>query len=289
MNIGFIGLGSMGSGVCNNLIKSGHKLLVFDSNENAINTFSQSADLAKSAVEVFEKSEITFLSLPGSVQVEEVCANFLKTNASGKTIIDISTSYPFSTRKLSAMFAEKNACFIDSPLAGSPSQAKSGELVIYVGATKSDFERLIPIFECYSNSVRYSGESGCGNIIKLVNNYFAILYGNLYAELFPAAEKFGLNPEFVYDIIGLTGVNCTPYKIAGNKIAHKNYEKAFGLNLAYKDLTYMKNMYNDVGLPCVMLDAALSMFEKAKELGFGEEDVSAVAKVNELNITKKEE
>ena len=100
--IGFIGLGKMGAGVCHNFVNKGFTVSLYDKNPAAMEQFKEKAKLCDNPVDVFNKSDCTFLSLPSSVQVEELVSFFIKEGVKGKTIIDLSTSYPMSTRKLHA-------------------------------------------------------------------------------------------------------------------------------------------------------------------------------------------
>src|SRR5690606_36316465 len=98
--LGFIGLGRMGGNVCKQLIAQGYSLTVFDISEANMADFARSAKLASERKQIIEESELVFLSLPGSVQVEECIDEFISCGVEGKTIIDLSTSYPLSSQQL---------------------------------------------------------------------------------------------------------------------------------------------------------------------------------------------
>ena len=118
MKVGFIGLGRMGSGVCSNVIKNGYHTTVYDIHESALKKFERKATLADSAEEVFEKSDVTILSLPGYPEVEAITDKFLSIGAENKGVIDISTSYPTSSRKIHKKFKAAGGYYLDAPLTG---------------------------------------------------------------------------------------------------------------------------------------------------------------------------
>lgn len=279
MKIGFIGLGMMGSGVCMNIATKGYETTVFDMNEKALAPFRDKATIASSAEEAFLASDMTFLSLPGSIQVEELAERFLALDVAGKTIVDLSTSYPLSSRTLHEKFKARGCAFADASLTGTPGHAQSGELIVTFGGDRETFERCGEVAACFARSFQYIGDSGAGNIAKLVNNYLAIMYVALYGEIFPLAEKLGIDVGNLFEIIGESGVGCRMYQGAGGKIVRQSYEQGFALNLALKDIGYVKRLFEDYGSPSFILDGGLNAFRSAKARGLGPKDVSEVAKV----------
>jgi len=123
------------------------------------------------------------------------------------------------------------------------------------------------------------GNSGSGNITKLISNYLAIMYICIYSEIFPLAEKLGVNIENVYNIIGESGVNCGLYQIAGRKIISKKYEQAFAIKLAYKDLSYVKQLFEKYTKNTLILDICMDRLKIAMEKGLRNCDISEVAKI----------
>ena len=96
--IGFVGVGNMGKGICHNLIKAGNDVSIFDVSQENMQRFEGEAYLCSSAKEAFERSEVTFMSLPNSNVIEATMDQFFEAGVNGKVVVDISTSYPSSTR-----------------------------------------------------------------------------------------------------------------------------------------------------------------------------------------------
>ena len=279
MKVGFIGLGMMGSGVCMNIVDGGFETTVYDMNEEAMVPFEGKASLAQSIEEVFEHSEITLMSLPSSVQVEAVTNTFLLMGVKGKTVLDISTSFPLSSRAIYEKFKNAGGEFADASLTGTPAQSAAGELIVTFGGDEATFEKVTPVVNTFSKAFQYIGKSGAGNIAKLINNYLAIMYVNLYGEIFPLVEKLDIDVEKLFDIIGESGVGCPMYKGAGKKIVSKSYEHGFALDLALKDAGYVKQLFDSYGSPSFILDGGLSAMKIARQKGLGKKDISEVAKV----------
>jgi len=275
--VGFIGLGRMGSGICNNIIKNGHDTVVFDTNPEAYRNIEERMHAAKDVSEVFSLCEITFLSLPGSIQVEETIGKFMECGVEGKTVIDLSTSYPISSRKIYELFKNNGGYFADSSLSGSPNDSANGNLLVFFGGDKEVYDRWLPLMRTFSREVKYVGASGSGNIAKLACNYLGVMYATLYAEIFPLLEKLGVDINQFYDIIGSTKVDCGVYRFYAPKIVNKTYDMGFSLELALKDITYVKRMFEEYEVPAFILEGGLNLLRTSVKDGKANKDLSECA------------
>lgn len=279
--IGFIGLGKMGAPICENLIKKEYVVTCYDISKENLNRFKKSATIADSIEDVFLNTDIIFMSLPSSNQVEEITSVFLKLKAENKSVIDLSTSYPFSTIKINKKFEEKGWEYSDLSITGTPLQAEKGDITLLFGGSEEEYNKTVKILNSFSKKTYYMGKSGSGNIAKLANNYLAIMYDLLYAEIFPFAEAVGMDVEKLYEVIGESGVNCKLYQSAALKIVKKDFNLSFALELASKDLRYLKAMYEEIDSPSIILDGGMELIELGEKQGFGSEDITILAKVVE--------
>ena len=110
-NVGFIGVGKMGRGMCENIVKKDYPTAVYDADPEALAYFKDKASTKLSSIEVFGASDVTFLSLPNSKVVETIVEEFLEEDVTGKTVVDTSTSYPDSTKELHAKLTAKGGQF----------------------------------------------------------------------------------------------------------------------------------------------------------------------------------
>lgn len=280
MKVGVIGLGRMGGGVCSNIIKKGYKTTVYDVSEQAMKKYEGRAKLAESPEEVFKESAVTLLSLPGFPEVEEVTGKFLNVGVKGKCVIDISTSYPTSTRKIYNSFKSEGGEYLDAPLSGTPVAAAEGTLVVNVGGDEEVYEKYKELISTFSKASHYIGSSGGGNIVKLINNYLSIMYIGLYAEAFPLAEKMGYDVEKLFNIIADSSIDCKNYQNTVPKMCiNKTFDPGFALNFSLKDLTYFKMLYEEYKIPSFILEGGINLFKMGRLMGLGEKDSSEVAKV----------
>ena len=263
MQIGFIGLGNMGRGVCHRLIEAGHALTIYDVSSAAMDRFRSLASLASSPEDVFSESEVTFLSLPNSKVVEETVHKFLSVGVSGKTIIDLSTSNPISTRALYTLLKEHDGNLIDAPLSSGPQQAWEGTMQIVVAGDADQVERYRSLFLSFCTHYDYVGSSGNAHLIKLAKNWAGLLQAMLYAQLYPTMEQLGIPAKELYRILDNHVLSNWIFQFYGKKFVEQSYPLDFALSLGYKDICYMRDLCQSVGAPAYMLDGAIHLCEDA--------------------------
>ena len=277
--IGFVGLGRMGGGMAANLSKSATNLTLYDLSPEKRDEYSGSYRVVDDVEALFGEVDILCLSMPGSPEVEVVVGGFLETGVAGKSVIDFSTSLPSSTKLLHTGMQEAGGHFLDAPLSGGPQNAQEGTLNVMVGGEKEVYERHRPIFDAVATNVFYIGESGSANIIKLATNFLAIQYNVLYAEILPLVEKLGVDPQILFDIVSVSGANSKMFQLFAPKMIGMEFPISFQLNLAAKDLNYLKQIFENNELPSTMLDASLEIFEEASSMGIMEGDTAELVRV----------
>ncbi len=264
-NIGFIGLGNIGRGICKNIIKGGYPVTAYDMNPQAMARFEGKAVMAASPVEVLQKSEIVFFSLPDSKAVGGVMEQFFHEGVAGKTIVDTSTSYPLATKELFSKTESMGGYYVDAPLLAGPAEADAGILEICVGGRKADFDRLTPIFDTYCSKYTYIGESGSGHLAKLAINFVGGVYSACLAQAFPVMEKLGIARDQLYNIFDCEPLANGVFRFYGKKFAERNWHLDFALKLAMKDYYYVKQLHDDLGVEGFLLDSTIRMCEMALE------------------------
>lgn len=278
-NIGFIGLGSMGRGMCDNLIRKGYPVSAYDINRASLDAFRDRAFLAKSNLDVFIASDVTFLSLPSSAVVESVVADFLKHGVAGKTVIDASTSFPESTKALYAAFREQGGQFIDAPLLGGPADTAAGNAPCMISGDQDAVEAVQPIVASFADPIHYFGAIGSAHTVKLAMNFTGLMYATLLAQMFPLMEKMGIDTQNLYQAMNDKTFGNGVFKFYAPKFVTKNYHLDFKLELALKDMQYVKRLYDQYNCPAFLLDGGLNLMREAVKEGRGERDMSEVAAV----------
>lgn len=239
--IGFIGLGIMGRPMAKNLIKAGYAVVVCDVNQQAVEELRAcGAESAATPAETAEKAGTFIVTmLPNSPQVREVTAGengLLKGIRAGQIVVDMSSISPIASRELDALLREKGAEMLDAPVSGGQEKAEQGTLAIMVGGSAAAFEKACPILEKMGATVTLVGESGAGQITKLVNQMIVGINISAVAEGMAFAKKAGVEPRRVFEAIrkGLAGSQCLEDKAP--RMFEGRYDPGFRINLHIKDL-----------------------------------------------------
>lgn len=290
--VGFIGVGLMGHGMAKNILEGGHPLTILGNRNRAPieDLLSRGAEEATNAAELAAKSDIVFLCLPGSPQIEAIIRNAggLKEGLKeSSVVVDCSTADPTSTLALAAELKSAGVDLVDAPLGRTPKEAWDGTLDAMVGADDDVFARVEPVIDLWAGKILHIGKTGDGHKMKLLNNFLSLGYAALYAEAITLGQKVGLSPDVFDSVIRGGRMDCGFYQtymgylIEGNREAHK-----FTLTNALKDLRYLESMADATGMVNPVGNAAKNTFAAAVAGGGdGAEDyvphlVDFVAKLN---------
>jgi 3-hydroxyisobutyrate dehydrogenase len=278
MKIGFIGIGTMGTGMALNLRKAGHALLVHDvRKENAQPLIAAGAVWADTVADIGGAADVVFTSLPGPKEMQEVGVGeggLLGSMRKGGTWFDLTTNSPTVVRDIYKRFQEKGIALLDAPVSGGPTGARSGKLAIYVGGDREVFDRQKPLLDAIGDQVMYVGPIGAGNSAKLVHNVASLTIRMAIAEVFTLGVKAGVEPLELWHAIrqGAIGRSRTFDRI-GDQYLQSKYEPAsFAVRLAHKDLSLGLDLARQLGVPMKHAEAALEDFTAALERGWGERD-----------------
>ena len=294
LRAGFIGVGLMGHGMAKNIVEKGFPLTIMGHRNRAPvdDLVKRGAKEVKTPAEVARASDVIFLCVTGSTQVEALVRgkDGLKAGAhDGLIIVDCSTVDPASTLALAAELKALNVHFIDAPLGGTPAQAEEGKLSAMVGAEQAVFDRVKPLISAWATTVNHIGKVGDGHKMKLINNFIAMGYGALYAEALALAVKSGLSVQTFDKVLRGSRMDCGFYQtffqyvIDGNRDSHK-----FTLVNALKDMRYVEAMTMSAGVSNPLGNAVKNYYTIAVNAGRAEEYVPMVwDAVAELNGVKR--
>ena len=287
MELGFIGLGTMGSGMALNVIKAGHHLTVNDINRDAAGPHLEAgAAWADSAQEVAEASDLVFTSLPGPPEVEAVALGehgILSGISPGKVYFDLSTNSPTLVRRLHDAFAVHGAHVLDAPVSGGPQGARSGRLAIWVGGDKDVFERCKPVLDAIGDQAFYVGAIGTGSVAKLVHNCTGYILQTALAETFSMGVKAGVEPLALWQAVrqGALGRRQTFDGLAQNYLPGRFDPADFALRLARKDVSLAVEVGREFDVPMRLANLTLAELTEALNRGWGQRDSRAAMLLQE--------
>ncbi len=278
-SIGFIGLGLMGSAMCQRLLDLGYPLTVIAnrSRANVEKAVARGAHEATTARDVAVASDIVMLCMDTSASVEArmngpegVIAGLKR----GAVVIDFGTSLPGSTRRLGEQVAAAGGTMLDAPLGRTPSHALEGKLNIMGSGDVAAFARVKPVLADLGENVFHLGELGAGHTIKLINNFFAMTTANAMSEAFAMADVAGIDREKLYNVMSAGPLRSGMMDfIKAYAVDGKPDVLAFSVRNARKDVGYYVAMAEEAGAPSLISPATRQALNLALAAGFGDKMV----------------
>ena len=279
--LGFIGLGIMGSRMAARLIAAGHTLVVHDVNEAAVaEIVAKGASAAKSAADVASRSDVVLLSLPKPDVVEAVLtgADGVIGGTRAKTVIDTSTTGSQVIVRAAPLLADKGITLIDAPVSGGVPGAANGTLTVMVGGDPATFAAVRPILEIIGKTVMHMGDApGLGQAMKLVNNMLSAA-GTLAAmEVMVVGAKAGLDPQKMLDVINVSSGRCfgTEVKIP-ECVLPGTFPMRFSTDLLHKDVALGVAEAEAMGARMWVVKCARDLLAYSKEQGDGAKDYAHI-------------
>jgi len=284
--IGFLGIGRMGQPMAANLVRKGFDVttIVHRRHEPAQALEALGARIAPSLAALVAECSVIVACLPSSTEVEAAVlgpGGVLEAGHPGSVFVDMGTSRPASTRLLADRLRERGIAMLDAPITGGTRGAREGTLTIYVGGAPDDLARARPVLEAMGQTIMHMGGPGTGHVIKLLNNALSLSSMALLAELLPLGVRAGLDPQRMIE--GLAAGTGATNNIAGRgaRILKREFEAAFKIALAHKDLRLAQELAQEHNLPTPVAAGAYLTFTLARGLGLEDEDTVAVVKVFE--------
>jgi 3-hydroxyisobutyrate dehydrogenase-like beta-hydroxyacid dehydrogenase len=277
--IGFIGVGFMGHGMAKNLVEKGHPLTIMGHRNRAPvdDLIKRGANEAKSAADVAKNSDIVFLCVTGSTEVEALVrrADGLKAGAQkGLIIVDCSTSDPNSTMALVSELKAAGISFCDAPLGGTPAQAEEGKISAVVGCDAEVWPRLEPVIGKWAGKAVRVGGPGDGHKMKLLMNFCAMGYAAIYSEALAVAQKVGLSAQTFDSGIRGSRMDCGFYQTFFSYVLDRNRDAhKFTLKNAHKDMKYLAAMAQNAGVANPVGGAVKNYYAMAEAAGLAEDFV----------------
>jgi 2-hydroxymethylglutarate dehydrogenase len=288
MQLGFIGVGNMGNPMAGNLQKAGHRLCVHDlRRESATNLEASGAQWANNAQEAATRADVVFLSLPMPADVERAVlaeTGVLAGMASGSTIIDMSTNAPAVVQRLAAQTKANGVTFLDAPVSGGVRGARNATLAIMVGGDRAVYEKHESLLKVIGANVFYVGESGAGNVAKLINNMLAFINMMGTAEALVLGAKAGVDPNILWQVVKASSGNSFVWESGARAIMRDRLAPTFTVDLASKDIGLVTSLAQELGVPLAIGEVTETLIRRYQATGYAKEDVLATVKELEKQV-----
>ncbi|QDL38591.1 NAD(P)-dependent oxidoreductase [Rhodoferax sediminis] len=254
MQIGYIGLGAMGSALAGRFLPT-HQLVVWDLNGAAVAAFGKhGAKAAPSAAELARQCDVVLLCLPRSADVRQVifgAGGLAEGLAPGKLVIDQTSGVPGETREIARQLAERGVAMIDAPVSGGVAGAAGGTISIMASGSDADYDRALPALTAISPNVfRCGSRVGDGQAMKLVNNVLSAGCRLATLEVVAMGRKMGLSLAAITDVVNKgSGRNRTSKLMLQKMVDGTPSASSFAMSLMLKDMNQAVALGMEAGAP----------------------------------------
>jgi len=238
-NLGFIGLGIMGRPMAGHLQAAGNPMFLYTRSKIPQELLDKGGTACRSSREVAENSEIIFLMVSDTPDVEQVLfgkngvAEGLKP---GKIVVDMSSISPITTKEFAKRIEAMGCFYVDSPVSGGEVGAKAATLTLMVGARPEIFDKVKPYFQLMGKTITLIGGNGDGQTAKVANQIIVALNIEAVAEALLFASKAGADPVKVRQAL-LGGFAASRIlEVHGERMLKRTFAPGFKIQLHQKDL-----------------------------------------------------
>jgi 3-hydroxyisobutyrate dehydrogenase-like beta-hydroxyacid dehydrogenase len=285
MEIGFIGLGSMGGPMSRRLVEAGHKLTVFDTRKEAMEPLVKlGAVAARSPGDVADRVETVMTSLPSldiGMKVVNGDDGLIRGNRV-RRYVDLSTTGSRAAIRTAEILKERNIVQIDSPVSGGVAGAEKGTLAVMVSGPREEIEQVRPALEVFGKVFVCGDRPGLAQSMKLANNFLSATGMAASSEAIAMGVKAGLDPSLMCDVINAgSGMNTATTQKFPRSVLPGTFDYGFGMGLMVKDVRLFLAEAEDFGIPVEVAKAVGSLWEAAIAEHGASSDFTELAKTVE--------
>jgi putative dehydrogenase len=279
--VGVVGLGIMGSAMAQHLLAGGYAVAGYDVQAGRMEQLAGAGgSAAASAGAVADGADVVITSLPSADAAVEVCTALAVRALRGLVVVETSTLPHEAKERCRQLLHDAGAELLDCPLSGTGAQALERDVVVYGSGEETAFERVRPVLESFSRSVRYLGPFGRGSTMKLVANLLVAVHNASTAEAFALGEAAGLDSQQIYDTIRDGAGNSVIFEKRGRLMVDRAYLPATAkISMFVKDVGLIVDYAERLGLSTPMLDATRPLYDRAVDSGFAEADAAVLREV----------
>ena len=281
MRVGFVGLGTMGEPIANNLRKAGHDLTVWNRTASkADHIVSKGGKLARTARECASGKDLVFTCVADEKALDAVLDGpdgALAGLAKGDVLVDLSTAGTRSARSVSQRVAARGASFVSCPILGSKTAAEQAQIVLVAGGPAAARERARPALHAISVRMFELDDPAQAALTKLCVNAVGGAMITGFGEALGLGAAGGLPIWQIVEVIQASSFHSPLFLVKGELVERKDYAPRFAVSLAEKDQRLAQEAAAEVGAKVPINEAVRRLFAEAVESGRGDKDIAAVA------------
>ena len=276
--VGFIGLGVMGSALSTHLLAAGWQVAGYDIEQGALAAHQERGGTAvASCAEVARHAEVIVTSLPAAQALRDVVQELGGSPRPGTVVIETSTLPVPVKEQARDSLAERAAVLLDCPLSGTGGQARSKDVVAYLSGPDDAKARALPVLRAMTRGVHDVGAFGNGSAVKFIANLLVAVHNTAAAEALVLAERAGLDLATVLEAVADGAGTSRMFEVRGPAMAAADYSgPGVRTSVFGKDLEIIAGFARDVGSPTPLFALASALYTAALAQGRADEDAACV-------------
>jgi 3-hydroxyisobutyrate dehydrogenase-like beta-hydroxyacid dehydrogenase len=279
-NLGFIGLGVMGSEMVVRLLGKGHGVTGYNRTKSkAEGLIKKGMTWANSPREVAAAADIVFSMVTNSAALEAVMSGpdgLLAGLTPGKFVVDMSTVSPAFSREIAKRVREKGCDMVDAPVSGSVITLQEGKLSVMVGGRKETFEKVKPLLLDVGPKVTHVGDNGLALVMKIGTNLSLAVQMLAFCEGLLLAEKSGIARETAVDVLTHSVIASPMVQYRGPFVLKMPEEAWFNVNMMQKDMLLALELGRQLDVAMPSTAVTNEFLTAARGMGFAEQDFAVM-------------
>jgi 3-hydroxyisobutyrate dehydrogenase-like beta-hydroxyacid dehydrogenase len=275
-NLGFVGLGVMGSRMVKRLLDAGHDVTGYNRTPAKARPLLDSgmkwADSPRAAAEA---ADVVFSMIANNTALRAVTEGengIVAGLSAGKIYVEMSTVSPAAIRELAKQVEAKGAEMLDAPVSGSSITLEEGKLSFMVGGARKTFEKVLPLLQAIGPKATHVGANGLAAAMKIATNLSLAVQMLAFSEGLLLAEKSGITRESAVEVL-LNSVIASPMvKYRGPFVLKMPDEVIFDVNMMQKDLLLALEMGLQLDVPMPTTAVTNQMLTAARAMGLADKD-----------------
>ncbi len=279
-NLGFVGLGVMGSRMVKRFLDHGHAVTGYNRTKSKAGWLLEAGmTWAGSPRAVAEQVDIVFSMVTNTRAVEAITQGtdgLIAGLGEGKIYVDMSTMSPAYSRELAAQVARTGARMLDCPVSGSVITLEQGKLTAMVGGEKAVFDRAFPVLKDIGPKITHVGENGLAVTMKIATNLGLAVQMLAFGEAVLLAEKAGIAREVAVDVLTNSVIASPMVKYRGPFVLGHPDEAWFDCSMMQKDMLLALELGRELGVPLPTTAVTNEYLTAANAMGIGHYDFAVI-------------
>jgi 3-hydroxyisobutyrate dehydrogenase len=283
-----VGIGQMGLGIAKNIQNAGYLNSIFEINTSLLDELDNTENLVINDAEMgLKSSNILIFVVPSTTQIRDFLfgSNWIDNIEENTIIVDLTTSNPDETKKLSKELNDQNISYIDCGMTGGAQGAEKGTLTLMMGGDDSIIESATPVLDTFTNRLVHVGKVGSGHALKLIHNMVTHTIFLSTVEAVIGAKKLGIDPKTVIDVFNSGNARSFISESRfPNHILSEKWDARSRVSNLHKDLSMATKLLNDNQIGCPYGELTTNILQNAVSNGMADIDFSLIYKEYEKLI-----